>query len=328
MKAIVVQEDKRHSLSWREVPDPICGPEEVVLRVRATAVNRADLLQRAGKYPPPPGAPAWMGLEAAGEIESIGAEVTGWSLGAGAACLVAGGGYAERLVVQRDLLMPIPRGLSMEEAASLPEAFATAWLNLMVEGSLAPAETVLVHAGASGVGLAAIQVAKLRGAHVMTTVGSAEKAERVRAFGADQVIVHSRENVTDRMAALARERVPGGIDLVLDCLGGEEIEHHLPMLNPGGRWIVIALMKGRFTALDLAPLLARRLRLIGSTLRSRPVVEKGAILRALEREVWPAIESGRVRTFVHAVLPIEEAERAHAILEAKENLGKVVLRVD
>lgn len=328
MKAIVVEPDTRHSLSWREVPEPTCGPEEVVLRVRATAVNRADLLQRAGKYPPPLGAAPWMGLEAAGEIEAVGAEVTTWPIGARACCLVAGGGYAERLVVHRDLLMAIPRGLSLEEAASLPEAFATAWLNLMVEGSLASAETVLIHAGASGVGLAAIQVAKLRGAHVMTTVGSAEKAERVRAFGADQVIVHTRENVTDRMAALSRERVPGGIDVVLDCLGGEEVEQQLPMLNPGGRWIVIALMKGRFTALDLAPLLSRRLRLIGSTLRSRPLAEKALTLRALEREVWPGIESGRVRTFVHAVLPIAEAERAHAILEAKANLGKVVLRVD
>ncbi len=328
MKAIVVQSDERRTLRWEEVPDPEIGPDEVLLRVRATAVNRADLLQRAGKYPPPPGASPWMGLEAAGEVIARGVNAGEWQVGDRACCLVAGGGYAEKLAVHRDLLLPLPGALSLEAAASLPEAFATAWLTLAMEGMLAPGETALIHAGASGVGLAAIQVAKLRGAHVITTVGSGDKADAVRALGADQVIVHTRESVTERLRALTQERVPGGLDLVLDCLGGEEIEQQLPLLNLGGRWILIALMKGRFTALDLAPVLSRRLRLIGSTLRSRPVEAKSQVLRELAREVWPALATGRLRTVIHRVLPITEAEEAHAILERRENIGKVVLRID
>ncbi|MCC7143720.1 MAG: NAD(P)H-quinone oxidoreductase [Candidatus Eisenbacteria bacterium] len=327
MRAIRVRDDAGRSLSWEQVPEPELGHDEVLLRIHATAVNRADLLQREGKYPPPPGAPEYLGLEAAGIIERAGPGAGPWQAGDRAACLLAGGGYAERVAVHRDLLLPIPNSLSLAQAASLPEAFATAWLNLVIEGELKSGETALIHAGASGVGLAAIQVAKLRGAQVVTTVGTAVKAQRVRELGADDVIVHAKENVTERLKHLGAQRVPGGIDVALDCLGGEELEHHLPLMNVGGRWIVIGLMRGRYVALDLRPILSRRLRVIGSTLRARPLSEKARVLRELRAEVWPALGTGTVRPVIHAEFPITEVEEAHAVVQRNENIGKVVLTV-
>ncbi len=320
MKAILIRDQGQ--LAWEEVPEPSAGENEVVLRVHATGVNRADLLQRQGRYPSPPGAPPWMGLEAAGTIEQVGAGVRCWNPGDAACCLLAGGGYAEKVVVPTGQLLPVPRGLSFEQAAALPEAFATAWLNLVGDAQLAPGETVLVHAGASGVGTAAIQLAHDRGARVVTTVGSEQKAARVRELGADIVILYREENVTERLRG-----IPGGIDVVLDCLGGEDLGAQLPILNLGGRWIVIAYMKGRAVRMDLAPFLSKRLRLIGSTLRSRPVEEKARILAGLRREVWPRIEAGAIVPVIHEILSITEADRAHAVLDANLNIGKVVLRV-
>lgn len=331
MRAVAVNEDQR--LSWEEVPDPVVGLEDVLLRVHATAVNRADLLQRRGLYPPPPGAPPWMGLEASGVVIGVGSSAGWWQVGDRACALLPGGGYAEKVAVHRDLLLPIPRGLSLIQAAALPEVFATAYLNLLVEGRLAAGETVLIHAGASGVGTAAIQLAKDRGARVITTVGTAEKAGRVRALGADRVIQYRVEDVTAQVREIAAAARPGtlsprgGIDVVLDSLGGEELATHLPLLNEGGRWVIIALIKGGKVNLDLRPLLSRRLRLIGSTLRGRPVAEKALILAGLRREVWPRLEGGAIHPVIHETIPIDEAERAHAILERNENIGKVVLTV-
>ena len=325
MQAIRVGADQR--LSWEEVADPVPSESEVLLRVRATAVNRADLLQRRGLYPPPPGAPEWLGLEASGVIEAAGvtARLFGWREGDAACCLLAGGGYAERVAVDVRQLLPIPTGVSLLEAAALPEVFTTAYLNLFWEGRLQPHETVLIHAGGSGVGTAAIQLARDRGARIWTTVGSEDKARRVRELGADEVIVHRQENVTARLRELCALE---GLDVVLDCLGGEDLPMHLPLLREGGRWVLIGLMRGAAANLDLRPLLARRLRLIGSTLRARPVPEKERILAGLVRDIWPRFADGAVRPVIHAVLPITQAEQAHALLAANEQFGKVVLEVD
>jgi len=340
MKAIVVREDR--SLDWTEVPEPRCGPQEVILAIQASAVNRADLLQRRGLYPPPPGAPEWMGLEASGTIEAIGDGVRArgtWQPGDAACALLAGGGYAERVAVHESLLLPVPRGLEVISAASIPEVFATAYLNLILEGGLQAGERVLIHAGASGVGTAAIQVARWRGADVVVTVGSEAKAAAARALGAGHVIEYKREDVTTAFHPMAgggtgsQPDEPGsaaarGIDVVLDCLGGESVGAHLPLLNPGGRWILIGLMNGPTTSLDLRPFLARRLRLVGSTLRSRPLAEKGALLEAMRRDLWPQFVSGAIRPVIHRVLPITQAEQAHELVRRNESIGKVVLTID
>ncbi len=322
MKAVIVKEEGR--LVWDEVPDPTPGDEEVLLRVECAGVNRADLLQRRGLYPPPPGTPPWMGLEAAGTIEGTGPLVEGWAAGDRACCLLAGGGYAEEVAVPAGLLLPIPHGLTLEEAASLPETFATAYLNLVMEAGLAAGETAFIQAGASGVGVAAIQIAHNLGARVVTTVGSSEKAERVRYLGADDIILHRAEDVTARLRAIS---LAGGIDVVLDCLGGEDLGVQLPLLRSGGRWIIISLMKGRAARLDLRPILSNRLRLIGSTLRTRPLAEKARVIAGLRRDIWPLLESGAIRPVVDRILPVQEAARAHDILEQNLNVGKVVLAI-
>lgn len=324
MHAIVVEPGSEARLRWQEVPDPALRHGEVLIRIAATAVNRADLLQRRGKYPPPSGAPEWMGLEASGVVETLASGVEGLQPGDHVCCLLAGGGYAERVVCDARLVLPVPEGLSLEEAASLPEVFATAYLNLFLEANLSAGETVLVHAGASGVGIAAIQLCHALGTRVLTTVGSEAKATFTRDLGADEVIRHDTEDVTQRLESLTREH---GLDVVLDCLGGEDLGRHFSMLAKGGRWVVIGLLQGRTTELDLRALLSGRLRLMGSTLRTRPVEEKGELLAELKRRVWPLFAEGGIRPVVHAALPIQEAEAAHAILERRENIGKVVLTV-
>lgn len=325
MRAIRVGADR--SLRWEEVPEPHPRAAEVLLRIRATAVNRADLLQRRGLYPPPPGAPEWLGLEASGVVERAGvsARLSGWKEGDAACCLLAGGGYAERVAVDARLLLPVPRGIPLLTAASLPEAFATAYLNLFWEGGLRPGETVLIHAAAGGVGTAAVQLARERGARVLATTGSEEKAGRLRDLGVDEVILHRRDDVTERLRQAAGR---GGIDVVLDCFGGEDLAAHLRLLRDGGRWVLIGLMRGAAASLDLRPFLSRRLRLIGSTLRARPVEQKERVLIGLARDVWPRLETGALRPVVHAVLPIDRAAEAHTILERSEQFGKVILEVD
>jgi putative PIG3 family NAD(P)H quinone oxidoreductase len=326
VKAIVVQPDM--ALLWTEVPDPVPGSGEVVVRVAATAVNRADLLQRRGKYPPPSGAPEWMGLEASGTIEELGEGVSraDWSVGDPVCCLLAGGGYAERVVVPASQVAPIPDGLDLITAAALPEVFATAYLNLYLEAGLREGETVLVHAAASGVGTAATQLARSFGSRVIATVGSPAKERFVRSLGAAEVIDRSVVDVDARLEHLGK--TSPGIDVVLDCLGGDGLARLLPLLNAGGRWVVISLLEGGRIDLDLRPLLARRLRLIGSTLRSRPVEQKAVILNELRLRVWPLLERREVEPIVHAVFPIQEAEAAHGVLERRENIGKVLLQVD
>lgn len=315
MHAVLIAADQ--SLVWSEVPDPVPGPGDVVIEVHAAALNRADLMQRAGNYPPPPGWPEWMGLEAAGVI-SCAPEGGRFRSGDQVCALLGGGGYAERVAVPAGMVLPVPEGLTMVQAAALPEAFATAYLNLCLEGGLQAGATVLIQAGASGLGMAAIQLVKLLGGKVLTTVGTAEKARFVRDLGADVVVNHATE---DLGAALDAHPV----DIALDCVGGPNLGRWLLKLAPGGRWIVIATLGGATTELDANLFFRRGLRLIGSTLRSRTPEVKAEILAGLERLVWPALAAGTIKPVVHATLPMTQAAAAHAILERRENLGKVVL---
>lgn len=319
MHAVKVDEQKQ--LVWSEVPDPVPAPGEVLIEIHAAALNRADLLQRAGKYPPPPGAPEWMGLEVAGVIAATGEDYRGpWHIGDRVAALLGGGGYAEKVAVDPAMLLPIPSGYTMAEAAALPEAFATSYLNLVIEANLCPGETVLIHAGAGGLGTAAIQMAKFLGAGVITTVGSAEKAAVVRRLGADIVVDRHHDDLGKVLDA-------NQVDVVLDCVGGADLGRNIEKLAPGGRWVLIATLGGEQAEIALRPILKRGIRLIGSTLRSRPAAMKARILSELREKIRPALESGRIRPVIHSILPIARVEEAHAILAAGKNIGKVVLQI-
>ncbi len=319
MYVIKVADDR--ALNWVEVPDPIMTENEIMVEIHATALNRADLLQRQGKYPPPPGCPEWMGLEIAGVITEIGANVQGhWQIGDRVCALLGGGGYAEKVAVAPDMLLPVPKGLSMAEAAALPEAFATSYLNLCLEGGLKAGDTVLIHAGASGLGMAAIQTAKVFGAQVITTVSSPEKAAAVTRLGAD--IVVNRQ--TDDLGQILDVHP---VDIAMDCVGGTGLGKNLEKLAVGGRWILIATLGGEFAEISLRPLLKRGLKLIGSTLRSRPPAMKAHIMAELGKHLWPEIEKGSVKPVIYRILPIQQAEAAHSILECNENIGKVILEI-
>ncbi|MFA4944748.1 MAG: NAD(P)H-quinone oxidoreductase [Lentisphaeria bacterium] len=317
MHAILIKENK--NLVWSQVPDPQPKDGELLIDIHATALNRADLMQRAGHYPPPPGWPDWMGLEVAGVISHSPAG-SRFRVGDKVCALLGGGGYAERVAVPEDLILPVPQGLSMEEAAAIPEAFATSYLNLLIEGEMKRDETVFIQAGASGLGMAAIQLAKAFGAKVVTTVGSEEKAEFVRRLGADVVINHKKEDVA---AVLARHPV----NVAMDCVAGPDLGRCLQTVARGCRWIVIATLGGAPTNLDMGDFFRRGVRLIGSTLRSRANKTKAEILAGLESRFWNDFSTGRVRSILHEILPVTRAEEAHAILERNENLGKVVLTI-
>ncbi|HEY3329023.1 MAG TPA: NAD(P)H-quinone oxidoreductase [Capsulimonadaceae bacterium] len=321
MKAVLVDHDKK--LNWADVPDPVIKSDEVLVRVQAAGVNRADLMQRNGQYPPPPGWPAWMGLEVAGVIEAIGDEAhaeSSYRVGDRVCALLGGGGYAEFVAVPYQLLMPVPAWLSTEEAAAVPEVYATAHLNLFGEGQLRNGETLLVHAAASGVGIAATQLAHAAGARVIATVRSDEKADAIRQHGAALVVNSSKVDVRDIFAS-------NEINVVLDCVGGRLMGDCFASMARFGRWIVIATLAGDVTQLDLKTLFVKRLKLIGSTLRSRTVTEKAAVLSRLVSDVYPAFDRNTFRPVLHKILPIAEVEAAHEILARNENIGKVVLRV-
>lgn len=309
---------------WTATPDPVPGPGEVRIRVVTTAVNRADLVQRAGLYPPPPGASAVLGLECSGYIDGIGPGVTAWREGDAVCALLAGGGYAERVVCAAVQCLPVPDGLSVAHAAAIPEVFATAWLNLWDEARLQPGERVLVHAGASGVGTAAIQLCREAGNPVAVTVGGEEKAARARELGADLAVDRKRGPWIGDIAAWTEGR---GVDVILDPVGGGYLVDNVKSLAIGGRLVVIGLMGGASGGLDLGRLLMKRLRVIGSTLRGRDPVEKGRILRGLQAAAWPAIAAGRIKPVICEEIGIEEVDRAHAIVASDATFGKVLLRV-
>jgi len=323
MKAVLVDEQK--NLIWSDVPDPAIKDDEVLVKICAAGVNRADLLQRQGKYPPPAGCPEWMGLEIAGTVVQTGSAVTEWKIGDRVCALLGGGGYAEYAAVKYDMLMPIPKGLSMEEAASLPEAFATSYLNLFQEGHLEAGQTAFIPAGASGLASAAIPLAKAFGARVITSVRHEAQIEKIQPLGADVIIYTQQQDVE---AVLAQEEAKGTpVNVSMDCLSGETLGKSLPFMARGGYWIVISTLAGIETNLQLRPLLTKGLHLVGSTLRSRAPEFKAQILSELVKNVWPKMESGAIKTSIYRVLPIEKAEEAHAILERGENVGKVVLQV-
>ena len=313
-------------LSVGEAEAPRPGPGQVLLRVAATAVNRADLQQRAGNYPPPPGESEILGLEAAGVIEAVGEGVAGWKVGDRAMTLLGGGGYAELAVAPASTLMPIPAGFDLTTAAALPEVFLTAYLNVFREAGLREGETLLVHGGASGVGTAAIQLAKaLRGARVFVTVGNPDKAAACRELGADAAILYKQEDFGARVRELTDGR---GADVILDHIGAKYLEGNLGCLATYGRLVIIGLLGGAKAELNIGRLMVKRQRIIGSVLRARPVEEKAALTAAFRDEVLPLFEAGRLKPVIHAVLALDEARRAHEMMGANVNTGKIVLRVD
>jgi len=328
MKAILIQNDEKRSLVWTDVPDPVMTEDECLIKIEAAGINRADLMQREGNYPPPPGCPEWMGLEISGTVVKVGetaAKCSGWKAGDKVCALLGGGGYAEYVSVRYDMLMPVPDNCTMTEAAAIPEAFATSYLNLFTEGKIRSGDTLLVTAGASGLASVMIPMAKSFGIRVITTVRKAEQVEAIRPLGAD-VIVNTREQ--DLTEVLAAELAAGhGVDVAIDCLGGELMGRCLPYLNRGARWIMIAALAGQFTEVDLKNVFVRGIRIIGSTLRSRAPEVKAELLADLVKHVFPKVESGEVKPTVCRVLPITEAEAAQNILYNGQNIGKVVLTV-
>jgi putative PIG3 family NAD(P)H quinone oxidoreductase len=325
MKAVLIDRPGDETvLRIGDAPEPALGAGELRLRVAATAVNRADLLQRQGMYPPPPGASSILGLESAGTVLEVGDGVTGWQRGDRAMALLAGGGYAEQVVVHAGSAMHVPERLTLEEAAAVPEVFLTAFLNLFELGALDAGGTALVHGGGSGVGTASIQLAKAAGARILVTAGSEEKCARCLELGADVAIDYRKEDFAVRV----RESTGGrGVDVVLDSIGAQYFDGNLASLAVGGRLVLIGLMGGAKVEANLAILLAKRLHVVGSTLRTRPVAEKAAIVAAFERRFGADLASGRVRPTVDRVLPLEQVADAHRSMKASEHFGKIVLKV-
>jgi len=323
MRVIEIRDGKgpAEALTVAERPDPVAGPGQVRIRVRAAGVNRPDLLQRRGLYPPPPGASDVLGLEVAGEIDQIGAGVDRWSSGDRVCALLGGGGYAEYAVVDARHVLPLPAGLDFEQAAALPETVCTVFANVFEAGRLAPGETLLVHGATSGIGVTAIEMARAAGARVVATSRGAAKAAAARDLGADL----SLDACTDDMAAAIAEF--GGADVVLDMVGADYAALNLGALKPQGRWVVIATLSGARAEIDLARLMIRRITLTGSTLRARPADEKARLIAAVESRVWPWAASGAVRPRIEAAFPLEQAAAAHLRLEAGDHVGKIVLTV-
>lgn len=327
MKAILVNKDR--SLRWDDVPNPVVGAEDCLVKIEYAALNRADLMQREGDYPPPTGCPDWMGLEISGTIVEIadGAKAkSDWKIGDKVCALLGGGGYAEYVNVKYDMLMPVPENCTMAEAAAIPEAFATAYLNLFMEGKIKEGDTLLMNAGASGLASVVIPMAKAFGVRVITTVLTEKIANSISHLNADRVVVTSKEDI----AEVLKEELENGrpIDVAIDCLGGEMMGKCIHYLKHGARWIMIAALAGQKTEIDLKNIYVRNVRIIGSTLRSRTPEMKAQILKKLVDNVWPKISSGEVKPTVYKILPIREAEAAHNILYQGQNVGKVVLRVE
>lgn len=328
MKAVLIDKNDK-SLHLCEVPDPTVNSDEVLIKISAAALNRADLLQREGNYPPPPGCPEWMGLEVAGEIVAMGDEAiekSDWRIGDRVCTLLGGGGYAEYVASRYDMLMPIPDGCSMVEAAALPEAFATAYLNLFIEGKIQKGDTLLMHAGGSGLASVTIPLAKAYGIRVITTVRSDEKAEKIKHLGANVIVNTRKTDITEVLKAEAESGHP--VNVAIDCVGGADMGKCLPYLAHGARWIMIAALAGNITEIDLKTVYVKNIRIIGSTLRSRPQAMKAEILSRLVDEVWPLIEGGNLKPTIFATYPIERAEEAQAAMYANENVGKIVLTVN
>jgi putative PIG3 family NAD(P)H quinone oxidoreductase len=321
MRAITIPEPGGpEALVLAEVPDPEAGPGEVLVEVSATAVNRADMLQRQGNYAPPPGASPYPGLECSGRIAELGPGVTGWSVGDEVCALLSGGGYAEKVAVPAGQLLPVPKGVDLVTAAALPEVTATVWSNVFQVANLRPQETLLVHGGSSGIGTIAIQLGKAVGAKVAVTAGSARKLEFCRELGADQAINYREQ---DFVAELA----PHGADVILDLIGAKYLERNIDALATNGRLVIIGMQGGVKAELNLGKLMAKRAAIAATSLRARPLDEKAAIVAAVREHVWPLIEAGVVRPVVDRTFPLEEAARAHELMESSEHIGKILLVV-
>jgi putative PIG3 family NAD(P)H quinone oxidoreductase len=325
MRAVVAP--NANELAWQEVPDVTAGPGEVLIRVRAAGVNRADVLQAAGLYPPPPGASDIIGLEVSGTIAAAGPQCTGWSVGQEVCALLAGGGYAEYVAVPAAQVLPVPAGVSLVDSAGLPEVACTVWSNLVLTAGLCADQTVLVHGGASGIGTHAIQVASALGATVAVTAGSAAKLELCRDLGADITINYRDEDFVARITDATGGR---GADLIFDIMGAAYLGRNIDALAPDGQLVVIGMQGGVKGELNLGKLIAKRARVIGTALRGRPVDGahgKGVIVSAVGAQVWPMIADARIRPVIGATLPIQQAGEAHRMLTAGEVSGKVLLTV-
>ncbi|MGD9331282.1 MAG: NAD(P)H-quinone oxidoreductase [Desulfobacterales bacterium] len=325
MKAIVVRpQEGIAALSWEEIPDLAPGPGEILLDIHATGVNRADLLQARGLYPPPPGESPILGLEAAGRIAAVGADVEVWQPGDRVCALVPGGGYAEQVVLPQGLLIPLPDDWSYVQAAGVPEVWLTAYSNLCMEGSIQAGETVLIHAGASGVGTAAIQLGRELDARIAVTAGSEKKLARCRKLGAKLAINYREEDFSEAVNRFTENQ---GVDLILDCIGGPYLERHLALLRPYGRLISIGLLGGVSAPLDMAALLMKSLILKGTRLRARSPDAKVQITREFRDHIWPLLVAGKITPVVDRVFPITSADQAHQYVYDNRNIGKVILEI-
>jgi len=325
MQAIqVVQENDGPRLVWAEADEPVMGADDVLVDIHATTLNRADLSQAAGNYPPPPGASPILGLDMAGTIAGLGANVTGWQVGDRVCALLTGGGYAEQTVVDHRMLFPVPAGWSWAEAASLPEVYLTAFVNIFMEANFQAGETVLVHGGASGVGTAATQLVKAAGGTVITTAGKAEKVAACLSVGADRAINYNEED----FVAVTQDFTGGaGVDVILDMVGAAYLERNISLLKVQGRLVWIAVLGGAVGEINIGQLMGKRARLIGSVLRARPLDEKLEIVRRFRAQFWPHVESGVIRPVIDRSFPVQEAEAAHEYMLGYENIGKIVLDV-
>lgn len=326
MKAVEITKDAdKPALVVGEIALPDYGPDEVLIRVAASGVNRPDLMQVAGMYPPPPGASEIPGLELAGEIVAIGSNVTDWACGDKVCALVTGGGYAQYAAVPAAQCLPVPEGLTMTQAAGLPETFFTVWHNVFDKAALKTGETFLVHGGTSGIGTTAIQLAKAFGAKVIATAGSQEKCQACRDLGADVAINYKTEDFVEQVKAATDGK---GANVILDMVAGDYVSRNFKAAAFEARILIIAFLRGPKAETNFTPLLLKRLTLMGSTLRAQPVANKAAIANALREKVWPLIEAGKIAPVIYKTVPLDQASEAHAILKGGAHIGKVILEVD
>ncbi|MFF4365336.1 NAD(P)H-quinone oxidoreductase [Streptomyces sp. NPDC001594] len=323
MHAITIEQPGGpEALVWADVPDPVAGEGEVLVEVAASAVNRADVLQRQGFYDPPPGASPYPGLECSGRIAALGPGVSGWAVGDEVCALLSGGGYAQKVAVPAGQLLPVPQGVDLVAAAALPEVVATVWSNVFMVAGLRPGETLLVHGGSSGIGTMAVQLGKAVGARVAVTAGGREKLERCAELGADILVDYREQDFVEELKAATGG---AGADVILDIMGAKYLSRNLEALAMNGRLAVIGFQGGVKAELDLRMLLAKRGAITATSLRARPLEEKAAIIAAVREHVWPLIDSGRVRPVVHAAYPVTEAAEAHRVLESSTHVGKLLL---
>ncbi|GEC08128.1 NAD(P)H quinone oxidoreductase [Streptomyces spinoverrucosus] len=323
MHAITIPEPGGpEALVWDEVPDPVAGEGEVLVEVAASAVNRADILQRQGYYNPPPGASPYPGLECSGRIAALGAGVAGWAVGDEVCALLSGGGYAEKVAVPAGQLLPVPRGLDVRQAAALPEVTCTVWSNVFMVAHLRPGETLLVHGGSSGIGTMAIQLAKAVGAKVAVTAGTKEKLERCAELGAD-ILINYREQ--DFVEEIRQVTAGAGADVILDNMGAKYLDRNVQALAVNGRLAIIGMQGGVKGELNIGALLNKRAAISATSLRARPLDEKAAIVAAVREHVWPLLDAGHVRPVIDRELPMRDAADAHRLLEESGHVGKVLL---